>query len=284
MRRKEYEELEITDDFMFWNILTSRPDLCKELLELILGISIARISPPEGQKTIEMTYDAKGIRLDVYINDENGTVYDLEMQTVLTKELPKRIRYYQGMIDLNLIQRGASYRELKRSYIIFFCTCDPFGKRLPVYTFENRCREDSSISLRDDAAKVIINPESDRTGLSIEMNDFLDLLQGKKNVSGLAKKLSDAVDNAKERKKWEVDYMTMQMILQEERNEAREEGLSIGREEGLSIGREEGLAAGKIETLISLARDGLLTVDAAASRADIPAEQFRALMEAQAAL
>ena len=41
------------------------------------------------------------------------------MQTTLKKDLPKRSRYYQGMIDLNLIERGAKYRDLKSSFVIF---------------------------------------------------------------------------------------------------------------------------------------------------------------------
>ena len=68
-----------------------------------------------------MTYDGKGIRFDVYTEDEKNTVYDIEMQTTSQKDLPKRSRYYQGMVDLNLIERGAKFKQLKNSYIIFIC-------------------------------------------------------------------------------------------------------------------------------------------------------------------
>ena len=77
---------------------------------------------------IEITADGRGIRLDVYLDDEHGTVYDLEMQTTKHSDLPKRSRYYQGMIDLNLIQRGAKFSDLKKSYVIFICTEDPFDE------------------------------------------------------------------------------------------------------------------------------------------------------------
>ncbi len=43
-----------------------------------------------------------------------NSVYDIEMQTTLQKDLGKRTRYYQGMIDLNLIEKGAKYSKLKR--------------------------------------------------------------------------------------------------------------------------------------------------------------------------
>ena len=82
------------------------------------------------QKPIEITADARGIRLDVYVEDENETVYDIEMQPTKKTNLPKRSRYYQGMIDLNLIERGADFNELKKSYVIFICLEDPFKEGL----------------------------------------------------------------------------------------------------------------------------------------------------------
>lgn len=219
-RFKEYSKLTFTDDFMFCKILTSKPELCKELLELILEIKIRKINFPEAQKGIEQTYDGRGIRLDVYVEDADNTVYDIEMQTTKQNDLAKRTRYYQGMIDLNLIQRGSKFKALKKSYIIFICLSDPFKKNLPVYTFENRCKQDDAISLGDDAYKVIINASGSREGLSAEMSDFLDFLQGKDNDGILSSKLNAAVKNAIKRKEWEVDYMTMQMKIQSEREDA----------------------------------------------------------------
>ena len=139
--KKNYSELSFTDDFMFCKVLVSHPNLCKELLELLLGIEIRKIEMAESQKTIEMTYDGKGIRFDVYTEDEKNTVYDIEMQTTSQKDLPKRSRYYQGMVDLNLIERGAKFKQLKNSYIIFICLDDPFGYNLPIYTFRNYCQQ-----------------------------------------------------------------------------------------------------------------------------------------------
>ena len=100
---KSYNELSFIDDFMFCKILSTNPDLTKELLEIILDIKILEIRFPEPQKTIEITADGRGIRLDVYVesgsdNSADGnhkTVYDIEMQTRLKNDLAKRSRYYQ---------------------------------------------------------------------------------------------------------------------------------------------------------------------------------------------
>lgn len=111
---KNYDELTFTDDFMFCKVLENNPEICRELLEMILNVKIRKIVCTNKQKTIEITSDGKGIRLDVYLEDAENTIYDIEMQTTEQKDLPKRSRYYQGMIDLNLIERGAKYKELKK--------------------------------------------------------------------------------------------------------------------------------------------------------------------------
>ena len=185
MHLKSYSELTFTDDFMFCKVMTTRLDLCKELLELILDIKIREILIHESQKTIEQTYDGKGVRLDVYVEDDKDTIYDIEMQAVMRRNLPKRSRYYQGMIDLNHIERGDSFDKLKKTFVIFICLSDPFGRDLPLYTFENLCREDGTLPLGDEAYKVFVNARGSREQLSPEMAAFLDYLADQKTESDL---------------------------------------------------------------------------------------------------
>ena len=131
MKRKKYEELTFCDDFMFCKVLENNLDLCKELLELLLEIPIKKVMNASRQKSIDITADAKSVRLDVYLEDTEQSVYDVEMQTSISTELPKRSRYYQGMLDLNQIDKGAKYSELKRCYIVFICKEDPFDQGFP---------------------------------------------------------------------------------------------------------------------------------------------------------
>ena len=138
---KTYKELSFTDDFLFCNIMQNNPDICKELVELLLDRKVGKVAYSETQKSIDLALDQKGVRLDVYFEDDFSTAYNIEMQTTNTGNLPKRSRYYQGTVDLNMISSGAGYDELKQSYIIFINTFDLFGKGFPKYTFENVCQD-----------------------------------------------------------------------------------------------------------------------------------------------
>ena len=106
---KSFEELEFKDDFMF-GVIMRNPKYCKPFLETILGISISNIEYPKTQKIIDITANAKSVRLDVYVEDAQDTVYNIEMQVTINKNLPKRARYYQGMIDLNIMEKGEDFK------------------------------------------------------------------------------------------------------------------------------------------------------------------------------
>lgn len=82
---------------MFCKVLTNNPDLCHELLELIISKKVGKFTRLDKQKPIEITADGKGVRFDVYSEDDQNVVYDCEMQTSGNDNLPKRTRYYQGI-------------------------------------------------------------------------------------------------------------------------------------------------------------------------------------------
>lgn len=231
---KVYEELELKDDFMFGMIMRN-PKYVKPFLETILGIRIAKIEYPETQKNIDIASRAKGIRLDVYVEDENHTVFNLEMQTTTKRNLPKRMRYYQGMIDLNILEKGDDYKNLKKSYVIFICTFDPFKMGRHIYTFENRCNEDTALTLNDGTIKIILNTKGTLNDVSPEMKRLLDYIDGKGVSDPFTEDLDKAVQAARQNEKWRLDYMTLQQEYRERFQEGKIEGIIEGKIETLYL-------------------------------------------------
>ena len=205
---KQLESLTIADDFMFGAVMR-RPKLCKPLLELVLGVRIRSIEYPELQKTIDERYGSKSVRLDVYVEDEAGTVYDVEIQTASKRNLPKRTRYYQGIIDIHILEKGEDYQALKKSFVIFICTYDPFGAGRFVYTFENRCLEDFRISLGDESTKIILNTKGSAGEISDGLKDLLYFMDGREPNSAYTRSLAAAVEEVKSDAEWRRDYMVL---------------------------------------------------------------------------
>ena len=185
----------------------------------------------EKEKDVDLSKISHSVRLDIYVEDSK-TVYNCEMQVKDTKNLPKRSRYYQGQIDLNLLRPGEDYNKLKRTYIIFICKFDLFGEGRYLYTFENRCIQNLQLRLGDDSIKIFINTKGRTGNVSDEFKElihFLDTSEIKHYESGLVNDLAQALEEARSNEKWRHDYMTWTQMLNEIRNEEREEG----RKEGL---------------------------------------------------
>ncbi len=136
---KRYEDLEFSDNFIFCKVMEQNPDLCKQLLELILEKEISEIRFLQKERTLDYLPDSHGIRLDVYVENDQNETFDCEMQVLAKDDLPERSRFYQSMIDMNSLEKGkrVKYNTIKTGYVIFICKFDPFGYGLPVYFFEN---------------------------------------------------------------------------------------------------------------------------------------------------
>ena len=210
MTRKDITDLTIADDFMFGAVMKD-PNLCKPLLEEILNIKIKRLEYPECQKVLDERYDSKGVRLDIYVEDDEKTVYNIEMQTSDKTNLPKRMRYYQGMIDLNILNKGIDYEELNKSFVIFICTFDPFKQNRYIYTFQNICRENTNILLNDDEIKIVVNVNGTVGKISKELKAVLDYIAKGVANTNYTKKLDVAVQKVKNDEEWRHEYMTLYM-------------------------------------------------------------------------
>ena len=262
LMEKKFEQLEIRDDFMF-SVIMRNPRYCKPFLECILGVKISHIEYPISQETIDITADAKSVRLDIYVEDSENTVYNAEMQTVENRNIPKRTRYYQGMIDLNILEKGENYKSLKKSFVIFICTFDLFGKGRHIYTFENRCIQDTSLSLGDDTIKIILNTKGTMDDVTPELKSLLDFIDGEEPRDEFTKELEAAVKTVRKNEKWRLDYMTLQMNYQEK------------YEQGIEQGREQS----NRQSALRMIKAGKLSNDEIALYSGLTTEQVEALEE-----
>ena len=155
------------------------------------------------------------------------------MQAVNTKELPRRSRYYQCIIDLQLLDKGQPYRKLNKSFVIFICLSDVFDRGRHIYTFENVCKEDITLSLEDGTTKIFLNADGKMDDVSEELKAFLDYVAGVKSENTFVQKLDEAVKEAKKNRGWRHEYMTLLMRDQENIEKGREEGRKEGRKEGI---------------------------------------------------
>lgn len=210
---EKWERATLADNFIFCKVMTANPDLCKELLELLLNIKIERIEIPVAERSFKVDYDSKGIRFDVYVKDGTGRCFDIEIQTTNRTNLAKRARYYQGLMDVDSLVSGADYSELNESYVIFLCMEDAFGSGLPVYDFHQVCKQDSEVLLNDGTHKVFFNASKYDKMPTESLREFFKFLNGLNAASDFTDQLEQKVRYAKTNAQWRHRFMTWEQEM-----------------------------------------------------------------------
>ena len=232
----ELKDLDLLDRFLFAEAIED-PETMELILEIILGREVILRHLPHAEKEQRRFLWSKQVKLDVWAKDVDDVVYDTEVQKRDTKDLPKRSRLYNSMIDSNLLPPGTlSYIPLNDVYVIMIMPFDLFGKGLYKYTFNMRCKEVPGMELEDGATRI-----------------FLELLEyfehstaetasraGSERIARLHEKISDI----KASEEIGVKFMNAWEEKLLDRQDGYEEGLKDGKEEGLLAGRKEGLKEG----------------------------------------
>ena len=257
---KKYEELTIADDFMFCKVMTNNPEQCRMLAELAIGRKVGGIVTIGKQVPIEITNDGRGVRFDVYMEDDCRTIYNIEMQAGSIKDLPLRTRYYQGMIDLDQMERGSRFEDLKNCFIIFVCLDNLFPDYgFHKYSFRSTCAEVPRLEFGDRSHKIILSAKGTQDDIPEELKAFLDYISGHVPRSDYTRQLDSLVNKARDHIEWRKEYMTLlerdERMREEGRKEGREEGRKKGREEGLKEGRKEGLKEGREEEHVNTVKE-----------------------------
>ena len=220
---KSFDDLTIADDFMFCKVMQDE-GICKEFLEMILAGQIGKIAYLSPQNSVATGIEAKSVRLDVFVKDETGKSYDIEMQVANEHNLPKRMRYYQAAIDIAFLDKGTHYKALNDSYIIFMCVFDAIGKGKPIYTFENICLEDRHTPLRDGTKKVIMNAQAFSKAADKELKGFLEYVKTGTVNTEYTGRIETMIQTVKNNEQARQEYRFMSGFEMD----AREKGFSDG--------------------------------------------------------
>ena len=173
--KTELDKMNLLDRFLF-NETVEDPEVYNAIVEILLEGHVSMIHWTETEKELRVSPQLRSIRLDVISADEEGTLYQMEMQEKNTKNLPKRSRYYQAQIDVSLLEPGCiDFNDLNDLTTILIAPFDIFGYGLYRYTFEEYCQEVSELKLNDGARRIFINTKGNNPEDFSE--EFLDLME-----------------------------------------------------------------------------------------------------------
>ena len=234
-QRRSLKELNLLDKFLFDEAMDD-PKNVKTMLDIILSQNTMLKHPPQTEKEQRISTDNRQIRLDVYAMDEDDVVYEVEAQKENTRNLPKRSRLYQGIIDSKLLPPGVvDFNLLNEVLIVMITPFDLFGYGLYRYTFQMKCEEVPELKLDDGATRIFLNTRGEHPELvSPELIELLKYMEHSTDeVSGSceSKRIQEMhrrVCQIKASEKTEVKYMQ----TWEEKILIKQEGIVEGEQIG----------------------------------------------------
>ena len=258
---KTLEELNLVDDFLV-NSLTSHKiygeQSARYILECILHRQIGKLTVVPQRFFCGENTETHGIRLDVYLDEENGEIFDIEPDQNDGKEeivsLPRRVRFYHAKIDAGNLTAGDTYGSLRNVIVIFITTYDPFGLNRMVYTIKNRCIEVPELEYEDGAQTIFLYTRGSEGNPPEELKQLLHYMEHSsiENASTESlKKLHRMVTAVK--RDGEVGLAYMKSFEREERirKQGEEEGEIVGKtKEVIKLGRRFGKSENEILLLL----------------------------------
>ena len=232
MRKDNNEPIRITNRYAFAEVMKKDLQLSARVISVTIGRKVSKIRLAESEKELKSSDDLRGVRFDVWFEDNENRMYDLELQVYDEKNLTKRMAFYQGKMIVEETKSGAGFEDIKEVFVIFICTGkDPFERRRTVYQFETKEVNDDSIIVEDERHAYVLNfteerEKSDNEELE-EIAEYFIHHTVKEN--GISEELDELVKSFNEDREWRNNIMTFgeELVMAEKR------GHKQGREEGI---------------------------------------------------
>lgn len=236
---KEYQ-VNLSDFALFLSVMKH-----KRAYECVLSIILEEDIELEEVKAEQVILNKKGkraIRLDAWAKEKRNRQFDMEMQNDSSSDsIPKRTRYYQGLMDTPILKAGkdTKYRELPSTVIIFITQEDIFQKDLAKYTFTEQCEEIQGLHLEDGTTKIFLNMSSKNGS-----KELVSLLQYMKKTT-----LENPEIMVQDQRILELDRIVAEVKENEEWEAVQMNLIEIGMEAGMEAGKAVGIAEAVIESL-----------------------------------
>jgi predicted transposase/invertase (TIGR01784 family) len=224
------EEIEVNlSDFALFLTVMKDKRAYRNTLSIILDERDIQLKEVRVEEVVLNMSGKRAIRLDAWALSEDERQFDMEMQNDSEQDsLPKRSRFYQGLMDTPVLKSGKNtrYRQLPSSTIIFITQDDIFEKDLAKYTFTEQCEEIAGLKLEDGTTKIFLNMSS-RNGSP----ELISLLQYMKHTS---------IDNpdiiSRDKRLLELDEVVGEVRESEEWEAVKMNLIDVGIQRGLSRG------------------------------------------------
>ncbi|WP_035191509.1 Rpn family recombination-promoting nuclease/putative transposase [Ligilactobacillus equi] len=219
---KQLATAPLSDDFIFYNVLRHN-HVAAHLVALIdSSYKKEELTISQEQKPFDPGGDARGIRLDMFLQNLDGDMIDFEMQNKDNHDTANRTGYYHAVMATEMLKKGQSYRQRHSTCVIMITMYDYFGDGKAIHKITSRSQDGHKYP--DKQTTYLIYPYGDLTGLPRDLQDFLKLLTERTTSDGeFITMVKELMISIKTSGKMRYDFMRLQDKLMDAYEEAYEE-------------------------------------------------------------
>lgn len=293
------QKLNLTDDVFFAEVMRNAA-ACEYLMSMIISkeIKIKRLKdkPQNFVQYAIRNIEGHSVCLDVYAEDANGKICNIEMQKTNKDDIVRRLRMNGSLMDCRILERGTMYSELPETYLLCITGYCPFDTKEVKHEIKSFVNGDPDHPYDNGIHIIYVNTVySDESELSKLMAYLKDSRPDVHDFGAL----SDIVTKIKKPVKGEGEYImseefiktvesiytrTCADVREADRAKGREEGIQVGREEGIQVGREEGIQVGSIKKAVTMINNllkiGTLSFEEILNAAGISKETYERYKDA----
>ena len=265
---KEYiKKLNPIDDIIFSKMAENK-EFCEEILRVFLQDSYLKVLNNKSQYAIT-NIDRRSVILDAYCELRDGKRVNIEVQNADNVNHQKRVRYYSSVLTTSLMKKGENFDNVPEVCMIYICNFDVFRENKSLYLIK-RVIDGSNTEVDNGLKEIYISANiSDGSALSELMEVFTKDDCYSDNFP-ITSKMKYDFKYVKEGNKMTDAMKEIYEIFEEE-----------SKDVWIKEGRKEGIKEGAINILLTLVKDGIISIEEAAKRVNISVSKFEKYLNEQ---
>ena len=170
-KKKYIDKLRPIDDKMF-EVLAKEPEVCEEILRVILADPELKVLHVTPQDSIRNLY-GRSVRLDALCELSDGKLVNVEVQRSNNDNHLMRARYNTSCVTANITHPGEKFENVPTVCFVYISEFDVFGGNKTTYHIDSVIRETGTV-VDDKCYRIFVNTKvKDETEISKLMEHFI---------------------------------------------------------------------------------------------------------------
>lgn len=262
------------DDIFGKRMLENNLPLAQFMLRIITGDSTMEIAEGHAQHVSSNVDNHKGIITDSYYRDREGNIYVIEFQRKKRSDYIERFRFYQGLIDTSSIDKGEEFSRLKKLSFYVICEDEIFEDGAQVNRIK-KIVESNGREYIDNLNLVYLDASKwDYSELGMLLHDCLCDSADKmyyEEMAECARRLKEGQEMLYQYSDLIDEYVEQQTEEVRLQRAIAEEKLTMAEEKQAAAEKEAEVST---NCILSLIRQGIVTVEQAASQMSMSVSEF----------